>query len=133
MSNAEALNLQTGWFADWDEEAKGWQPCIQTPALINSSLEIWFPSEEACLDFIRTEVLGQGEYGLQRTGYTYIVQSNVPLTVFSGIGNTAIVSPTSFNPITTVGETRTASSGPQASPATLHLTLQSKGDTRHGN
>lgn len=54
--------VQLGWFASIDEESDPrwpWQPCLQLPSSIGA-MQIWFATEEECLDFIRTYILGKG-------------------------------------------------------------------------
>ncbi|HKN57144.1 MAG TPA: hypothetical protein VJX66_31960 [Amycolatopsis sp.] len=54
----------TGWFADMsDEEYRlpefPWQPFIQTAGGC-FPLPIWFETEDACIEFIRKDILGRG-------------------------------------------------------------------------
>jgi hypothetical protein len=52
--------VKHGWFADWDEEAAGFRPVLQTKKGTVGSLDIWFTEEDQCNEFIRTEVIGEG-------------------------------------------------------------------------
>ncbi len=48
-----------GWFALHDEDEDhpdGWQPALQLNGL-QFTFDVWFPSEQGCLDWIRAEVL----------------------------------------------------------------------------
>lgn len=54
----------TGWFADIDKEARSdyaYQPCLQLNGMC-LSFDVWFATEEECLDFIHNEVIGQVMY-----------------------------------------------------------------------
>ena len=52
-----------GWFADIDPEqpegAYRWQPVLQTDGVV-PSFEMWFATEDACLEWIREQVIGHG-------------------------------------------------------------------------
>lgn len=55
-----------GWFSDvgTDEDDKVtyhkmWQPCLELGTGLIPSIDIWFTTEVACDDFIKTEILGQ--------------------------------------------------------------------------
>jgi len=62
--------------------------------------------------------------------FTYLVESDVPLGVFSGMGNTAIVSPTQLDPLTVKHVQRSATSGPQSiHETTITLELIRVSDT----
>lgn len=49
-----------GWFADIDEDAPGdtqWQPCLNLESGHIPCFEVWFKTEQDCLDWIRREVI----------------------------------------------------------------------------
>jgi hypothetical protein len=51
-----------GWFADLDESATDdfrWAPHLQADGVI-PSLDIWFRTEDECMDWIRENVIGRG-------------------------------------------------------------------------
>lgn len=51
-----------GWFADTDDEMTGdfkWQPVLQEGCCC-FPLPVWFPSEQACEQYIREKILGKG-------------------------------------------------------------------------
>lgn len=55
-----------GWFADVSDEADRtegfpWQPFLQLDGLC-LPLPMWFATEEECVVFIRTEIIGRGEW-----------------------------------------------------------------------
>jgi hypothetical protein len=53
----------TGWFPDEDEDAPGpfrWRPYLQIPGMIFALEDTWFPTEDACLEFITKDILGAG-------------------------------------------------------------------------
>jgi hypothetical protein len=53
---------RTGWWADYDAEEPHeykWQPALQIEGAVLSLATIYFPSEDACREFIRTQVVGQ--------------------------------------------------------------------------
>lgn len=52
--------MTRGWFADWDAEASGWQPCLETGEGHVPCFEMWFPTEEACRSWIQETVIGAG-------------------------------------------------------------------------
>lgn len=53
-----------GWFADVDPDVTSgehvWQPCLQLEGMC-LPIEVWFSTEAECLEFIRENVIGQGE------------------------------------------------------------------------
>ena len=56
-------SAQTGWFADIDDEQDGtdvWQPCLETGTGHIPSFEVWFPSKQACEQWIAKNVIGVG-------------------------------------------------------------------------
>jgi len=55
------MPIALGWFADVDEERCGdyvWQPVLQLDGAC-LALSTWFNSEEACVQFIQTEIVGR--------------------------------------------------------------------------
>lgn len=53
----------TGWFPDEDENVTGpdrWRPYLQIPGMIFPLEDIWFPTKEACIEFITNDILGAG-------------------------------------------------------------------------
>lgn len=60
----DRMSNHVGWFADLDEDQKSpmWQPCLQAQGGVVTNLDISFTTEQDCLDFIRTEVLGCGMF-----------------------------------------------------------------------
>lgn len=57
--------------------------------------------------------------------FIYRVESDVPLAIFSGVGNTPVVRPTEhgYNTVTERGKPQTVRNGPQGIPSTLTLEL----------
>jgi hypothetical protein len=58
--------------------------------------------------------------------FVYEVRSDVPLALIVGIGNTAIVTPHSWNSLLVRDQVATLSCGPQCAPANLTLELKEK-------
>lgn len=58
------MDDRQGWFADVDpEEAprRGYeyQPCLQLEGGICLSFDVWFKTEDECVDYIRTNIIGK--------------------------------------------------------------------------
>jgi hypothetical protein len=53
-----------GWFADIDPEQAAsewpWQPCLQLDGGTCHSFETWFRTKQECVDYILSEIIGQG-------------------------------------------------------------------------
>ena len=51
----------SGWFADTDSDAPDpshpWQPCLETGVGHVPCFDIWFPTEAACVDWIKNYAL----------------------------------------------------------------------------
>lgn len=54
---------RVGWFSDIEDRPNHqypWQPCLQAELGLCLSLDIWFPTQEACDNFIKESILGKG-------------------------------------------------------------------------
>lgn len=57
--------MNRGWFADVDEdgsEGYPWAMFLQVDGFCYRLGEVWFPNEQECLDYIRSDVLGLGMF-----------------------------------------------------------------------
>lgn len=55
-----------GWYAEEDPEVATdyrWRPALQANGWAGELDGIWFQTEQACIDWIKTEILGHGLYG----------------------------------------------------------------------
>ena len=58
------MSYGNGWWAEMDEEQSRvgeycWHPTLQVDG-IQHNVDVWLSSQEACEEFIRREILGQG-------------------------------------------------------------------------
>ena len=57
------MDPKRGWFAEIDDEAATeykWRPVLQADGWLGELGDIWFRTEQECLDWIKTEILGHG-------------------------------------------------------------------------
>ena len=47
--------MMARWIAEWDEESDWWQPRLIAEG-VAPSLDIWFPTEADCAEWIKKEV-----------------------------------------------------------------------------
>lgn len=63
-----AAPIRRGWFADVDPDQHGnyrYQPCLETGEGHIPCFEMWFDTEQECLDWISETVIGVGLLDLE--------------------------------------------------------------------